>query len=228
MPVVTTPAVKLFTEADRLDQELYTQSLTVQASTFIINDLTAPYRGEDFESVLLNLFLSLGYARRGMMEDALVEARKVDSKLASINNQYPADEKNVYKEDAFVRWLMGMMYEAEPGSANLNDAYVSYRKAVELYEEDYRTNYGVGTPSLLKEDYLRLARWMGGDDWKSARKSIGDLPFKTLEDRGKLATLVFIHFNGKSPVKVESSITSPPSGRSYCEIGLSYVPGASF
>ena len=203
----------LLTEAENLDQELYTKSLTVQAATFIVNDLAAPYRGEDFESVMINLFLALAYVKSGSVEDALVETRKVDAKLTAINSRYPEDEKNVYKEDAFARWLMGMMYETDPSSANLNDAFIAYRKALDLYESDYGSDYLVGPPDSLKSNYLSLARWMGTAEFKEATRKYGKIPYLSIDQKKKLSKLIFIHFNGKSPVKVERSITSPlPDG----------------
>lgn len=208
-----TTSRKALTEAELLDQDLYTRSLTRQATTFIINDLVAPYRGEDFESVMLNLLLALAYLQEGSVEDALVEARKVDKKLEAINSQYPKGKKNTYKEDAFVRWLMGMLYEIDPTSANLNDAFISYRKALNIYKNDYHTDYALGPPELLKKQYLRLAEWMGGEEFREAKHRVGDVKYMLQKDKDKRSTLTFIHFNGKSPIKVEKSITAPlPDG----------------
>ena len=55
-------AIAAFTEAEELITELYTISLSQEATTFVVNDNAAPYRGEDFESVMVNLFLALSYA----------------------------------------------------------------------------------------------------------------------------------------------------------------------
>ena len=208
-----TASRKTLTQAEKLDQELYTRSLTRQATTFIINDLVAPYRGEDFESVMLNLLLALAYLQEGSVADALVEARKVDKKLEAINSQYPEGKKNTYKEDAFVRWLMGMLYEIEPTSANLNDAFISCRKALNIYMNDYRTDYNLGPPALLVQQYLRLAEWMGGEEFREAKRRFTDVKYMSQKAKHKRSTLTFIHFNGKSPVKVEKSITAPlPDG----------------
>lgn len=208
-----TTSRKTLTEAEILDEELYTKSLTRQATTFIINDLVAPYRGEDFESVMLNLLLALAYLEEGSVEDALVEARKVDKKLEAINSQHPKGKKNAYKEDAFVRWLMGMLYEIDPTSANLNDAFISYRKALNIYRKDYVTDYMLGPSVLLKKQYLRLAEWMGEEEFREAKRWFSDIKYVSQKDKEKRSTLTFVHFNGKSPVKVEKSITAPlPDG----------------
>jgi hypothetical protein len=204
----------VLSDAELLDEELYTKSITRQAATFVINDLVAPYRGEDYESVMLNLVLALAYLQEGSVEDALVEARRVDKKLEAINSQYAEDKKNIYKEDAFVRWLMGMLYEIDPTSANLNDAFISYRRALEIYENDYQRNYGTDTPLLLKQQYLSLAAWMGGDEFRRAKSRFTGVACLPQKDKKEISTLTFIHFNGKSPIKVEKSIASPlPDGQ---------------
>ncbi|MGD8531636.1 MAG: hypothetical protein PVG97_11695, partial [Syntrophobacterales bacterium] len=104
-------AIQAFTAAEQLMEELYTISISREATTFLINDNTAPYRGEDFESVMVNLFLALSYANLSKIEDALVEARKIDSKLATINLQYDDEHQNAYREDPFARMLIGIFYE---------------------------------------------------------------------------------------------------------------------
>ena len=55
-------AIQAFTAAEQLMEELYTISVTGEATTFLISDNTAPYRGEDFESVMVNPFLAPSYA----------------------------------------------------------------------------------------------------------------------------------------------------------------------
>ena len=92
-----------------------------------------------------------------MLVWALVEARKVDNKLNIINSRYAKDKKNVYKEDAFIRFLMGVLYEADGED---NDAFISYRKAEEIYRTDYRQNYGVSPPVILIQNLLSSAKAM--------------------------------------------------------------------
>ena len=121
-------------KAEAILDELYTRSVSKQAASFVINDNTIPYRGEDFEDAMVNLFLALNYAGQGLMEDALVEARQVDNELNIINSRYDDASKNVYSEDAFIRFLMGVLYEAND---EINDAFISYRKAEEIYRTDY-------------------------------------------------------------------------------------------
>ena len=114
--------------AERRIDDLYTQSVTSHAGAMLTNDNTLPYEGEDYEKVFINVIGALNYVYLGQWDDALVEARKVDHKLNVLNDRY--DKKNVYKEDAFARYLSGILYE---GRGEWNDAFISYRKAYETY-----------------------------------------------------------------------------------------------
>ncbi|MCP4649975.1 MAG: hypothetical protein GY853_07860 [PVC group bacterium] len=206
-------SIDTFEEAKRKSDELYTKSISKIAATWVVNDYAAPYHGEDFEHILINLFQSLNYALLGNYEDALVEARDVDSKLNAINSQYDNEQKNVYKEDAFVRLLMGMFYEASGTKDDLNDAFISYRKAVEVYNKDYADNYNLLAPKLLKENLLTTARYMGLTDYGKYKLKYPGAKLVNLSVKQKQGEIYLIQYNGISPVKEEVSLPVPmPQG----------------
>jgi hypothetical protein len=200
-----------FSKAESIMEELYTKSLSKEAASFLISDLTISYRGEDFERAMVNLFMALNYVGLGSWEDALVEARKVDSKLMVINSQYDEEKRNVYKEDGFIRFLMGALYEAE---GEMNDAFISYRKAEEIYRTDYVPNYGVCPPSFLIEDLLISASAMGFyDEMAEIQREYPQVEPISFEDKTELAEVFFIHYNGLGPEKVEEHFLVPmPDG----------------
>jgi hypothetical protein len=205
-------AIEAFTEAERLMENLYTISLINEATTWVINDNMAPYRGEDFESVMVNLFLALSYANLGQVENALVEVRKIDSKLAAINLQYDEAHKNAYQEDPFARLLMGILYEMGRTSGDLNDAYISYYLAMKGYESEY-SRYGTAFPRVLAENALSLAEFMGEKQLQLMRRSLPHLSHPSLAERRELAEVYCFHFNGRAPVKMEEQIFLPlPDG----------------
>ena len=88
-----------FEAADRLTEELYTKSLSAGALSFIVNDGVVAYSGSDYESVYLNYFKALNYLALGELEEAGVEARRVDEKLRYFSDLY--EEKTVFREDGF-------------------------------------------------------------------------------------------------------------------------------
>ena len=198
-------------KAEQLMDELYTRSISKQTASFLINDNTIPYRGEDFESAMVNLFMALNYVGLGLRDEALVEARKVDNKLNIINSRFAKDKKNVYKEDAFIRFLMGVLYEADGED---NDAFISYRKAEEIYRTDYKQNYGVSPPVLLIENLLSSAKAMDFQvELMEIQKQYSGVPFMAPAKKKEMAEIYLIHYNGLGPEKVEKRWVVPfPDG----------------
>jgi hypothetical protein len=200
-----------FSRAESIMDELFTKSLSKEAASFLISDNTVPYRGEDFERAMANLFMALNYAALSAWDDSLVEARKVDSKLTVINASYDEDKKNVYKEDGFIRFLMGTLYEA---GGELNDAFISYRKAEEIYRDDYLPNYGVRPPEFLIQSLLTAAKGMGFyQEMEEIQSKYPRVVFGNPSEKRGMAEVFFIHYNGIGPEKVEDSfITTMPDG----------------
>jgi hypothetical protein len=198
-------------KAEGIMDELYTKSISKEAASFLINDNTVPYSGEDFENALVNLFMALNYTAAGMREDALVEARKVDNKLNVINSQYDDDKKNVYDEDAFIRFLMGVLYEA---GGEVNDAFISYRKAEEIYRTDYADNYGLSAPPLLIENLLSSGKELSfNEEIAEIQAAYPGVTYMDPAGKKEMAEIYFIHYNGMGPEKVEKRWIVPmPDG----------------
>ena len=200
-----------FSMAESIMERLYTKSISREASSFIINDNTIPYEGEDFEKVLINLFMAINYVELGRLDDALVEARKVDNKLNVLNSRYEDDKKNVYREDPFVRFLMGVIYE---DVGEINDAFISYRMADTIYRTDYLPNYGVSSPRFLLEKLICSAKAMGFDE--ELNEAVREHPAATLSEplcKKDMAEIYFIHYNGLGPEKIERFLLIPiPDG----------------
>lgn len=198
-----------FHEAEALGEKLWTESISRQAISLVSSDLVIQYAGEDFERALINLFSALSYLQLGEYDEALVECRRLDTLLSGYNAEY--EDKNVYKEDAFGRYISGLIHEA---AGELDDAYIDYYKAYGIYSNDYSASYATGPPSFLAEDLYRLARKV--DRLDEAKRLLPDSvtaicrPGSIPADFGKV---VLIHLNGKSPVKEEQRIVVPtPSG----------------
>ena len=192
-----------FFAAERLIQDLYTKSVSLAAASFVINDNLLPYEGEDFEKALINVFLALNYAEQGQGDEALVEARKVDLKLREISRQY--EGKNTYTEDAFIRYIAGVLYES---SGEINDAFISYRNSYETYKT-YLTNYGTRAPSFLLDDLVRTATLMAFTEEAATYTEAGGKRFdRKAKPQGSLVVVCYV---GKGPVKqqVTSKVSIP-------------------
>jgi len=195
-----------FEAAERRLDELFTRSVSGEVGAFLSNDNTLPYRGEDYEAVVVNIYRALNYVMLGQKDEALVEARKVDLKLDLINRAYAPGEKNVYKEDAFARYLMGVLYEQGGTRDDLNDAYISNRLAASIYEKDFARHYSVDVPDTLKVNLLTTARFMGREELERARQKFPNVPLLEPELKREQGELYFVHYAGRAPDKVEDAI----------------------
>ena len=135
---------RLLLEADKLVDDLYTTSVSKSAASMVVNDSVQDYSGEDYEKVTIHTMLALSFLREGDLKSALIEARKINSRLNEINQTY--DKKNRYSEDAFARYLAGMIYEAE---GNWDAAIIDYRKAEEAYGAAYSSHFNTPVPRDL-------------------------------------------------------------------------------
>jgi len=186
-----------FEKAKRLSRQLFTKSVTTEASTLLVSDNMRPYYGEDFERAMVNIFSSLNYVMLGQQDEALVEARQADQLLKTLQTNYGF--KNVYKEDAFVRYLMGMLYE---NSGETNDAFISYKQALNAYKQ-YVKDYGVTTPKELINDALRAGDALGmSDDVQDIRNTYKGM--ESTQAQAGYGELVVLDYNGFSPEKIDS------------------------
>jgi uncharacterized protein len=205
-------SVRAFENAKRIHQRLYTVSVSNYASTWLVNDNRAPYRGEDFERVLLNVFQSLNFAAMGRWEEALVEARDADERLRLMRNQRIPGQVDGFWEDAFVRMLMGMIHQSLGGRERINDAFISYQKSWAGYRSEFYKKSGVSVPTILKKRWLETASLLGWEDRLPA-----EVAGAGVEDvdhpLGASARLVVVYYQGLSPIKRQVSIPVPlPNG----------------
>lgn len=126
----------------------------------LTNPMTEPYKGEDFEKVTIHYYMALNYFQLGMPNEALVEAKRINLKLYELNEKYN-NNKNKYSEDAFSQILQGLLYEA---TGDINNAFIAYRNAEEIYSRNGGNFFGTPMPEQLKKDLLRTAWQMGFRD----------------------------------------------------------------
>ncbi len=166
-------ASSILLAADRLSDVQRGTDLGQQAGAMLTSDLALEFRGADYEKVFINYALAASYAAAGNIEDAVVEARRVNEKLLEFNDRY-GDNPNRYTDDAFIRYFMGVLYEMD---GDIDDALISYRLAMAAYDSVYSRDYGFSAPERLRSDAMRLADAIGYqsllDTYSSQWPSIG-------------------------------------------------------
>jgi len=193
-----------FHKAEQLAETLWTKSLSRNAASFLTSDYLIKYPGEDYERVMIHLMSAIGYLQSGELDEALVECRRLDSLLSLYNTKY--EKKNVYKEDAFARYLSGILNEDD---GEQDDAFIDYLLAARAYLE-YDRAYGTHMPESLQEDLQRMAVAVGRiEDAESVMKHFPGHRWSTRADTGGKGKIVFILFIGNAPEKVEDRIYIP-------------------
>lgn len=190
---------RAFARAEEYAEELRTTDVSDVAVSFLVNDYAIEYKGEDFEKVLIHPFKALNYLALGEPQEALVECRALNNRLVEINEKY--EQSNVYNEDAFARYLSGIIYESE---GNLNDALVDYRLAATAFLK-YEDSYGTPFPASLRSSLLRASEAQGReglhDEYGKRWPEVTWIPYREMREMGEV---VLVLENGQAPVKEEN------------------------
>ncbi len=188
-----------FEEAYILGQD-FRRSYGDEALSLLINPTVTEYQGEPFELLMIHYYKAMNFIQLGDMDAALVECRRLNIGLNALGDRYRSE--NRYRRDAFIHNLMGIIYDA---SGDHNNAFIAYRNALEIYEDDYARLFGLEVPEQLKRDLLRSAYRVGFTDQVrlyEERFGMSYVPVRS-PDAGEL---VFFWQNGLGPVKDELNI----------------------
>ncbi len=154
---------EVFESAELRIEELYTKSISREAFALITTDNLLPYRGLPYEVQFVHYYRALNYLDLGQLDEALVEARKANFKLAEYAEKTAEDAEagdGALRQDAFLHYFTGLLYQA---AGDGNDALVSYRNAAQLYAT-YESEYGQSAPASLWENFYATALRLGSSE----------------------------------------------------------------
>ena len=192
-------------EAERLIEEAYTKSITADFLSYILNDNTKDYPGEDFEDIYINIFNALNYYKRGDLSGALVEIRK----LSAANGKLDMLARKYEYKDPNSGASLEELTKREANSAELpkgkkvdfNNSALARYLAVLFYLAD-----GKNDSARIEYEQLQMAFLTNRNVYKNPIPKIAaqlnNVP------KGK-AMLNIIAFSGLSPVKEEEIISYP-------------------
>lgn len=192
--------------------ETYSKDLGSEALALVTNPMMKPYKAEDFESVMIHFYKALNYLNLKNNEDAIVECRRIDLVLQQMAEKFKTEGKK-YRRDAFAHNLMGIIYES---AGNSNDAFIAYRNALEIYEQDYIPLFGTQVPDQLKKDLIRIAYNLGFGSEQEFYERKFNLTYDPKLDASK-GSLVAFWLNGQGPIKAEWSLNLTNTG---CNAGF--------
>mgnify|MGYP003574954383 CR=1 FL=1 len=185
-------------------------------SAKLTNPMAVPYKGEDFEKVTIHYYKALNYFHLGLPNEALVEAKRINIKLYQLNEKYKSN-KNKYSEDAFSQILQGILYES---TGDINNAFIAYRNAEEIYSRNGGNFFGVPMPEQLKQDLMRTAMSMGfTQEYNDYTKKYGALQQASSKPSGE--AIIFWE-NGLGPAKDQIVLSLAGAGGWYYASYIDY------
>ncbi|MEQ1554633.1 MAG: hypothetical protein ABL929_10665 [Ferruginibacter sp.] len=165
----------------------------------LLNPMHQTYLGEDHEQFMMHYYKALNYANIGNTEDAVVEARRITLSANTQNNKYK-NKDNRYSNDAFALNLQGIIYEM---ADDINNAFISYRNAADIYIKNNNEYYGVKIPLQLQKDVLRTATILGFEVEQNQYKNEHNTSFiDTINNNGEV--IIFLE-EGQAPIKEEKN-----------------------
>jgi len=187
---------QIFEVAKQEIEQLYGISITENLAALAINETLRGYEGDRYEQLLLHAYMAMNYIQLGQLDGARVEMLQANVKMMEWGDEP--------EEDAFLRYLEGIIYES---LGELDSALISYRKAYTAYKE--KGGYQYLAASLgLKKDLLRLLAWQGlWSEYKSYKKEFNMVDYKPVKASKKMGELVVILNNGLAPIRNEAVIS---------------------
>lgn len=189
-------------------------------ASLLTNDNARPYEGRPYERVFLHQYQAFNYLAAGDLPGALVEVRRANqvqvealhANEARVDKAQREAEGRGFDLSAYERffspmdlaagrvktgfqnaatfYLSGLLYEA---SGSLNDAYIDYRKALELVPDN----------PYLQKDVVRTGLAAGLDDARRLARQLGPVQVAPRKDEGEL--VVYVE-EGFVPIKQPLSI----------------------
>jgi hypothetical protein len=215
-------SIPYFRKADYFVED-YERNYTQTIASFLTNKNIITYQGEDFEKVLIHYYGALNYLMLGNLDEALIEAKRMLLKMQKNTDKYKSNNK--YKRDALAHNLLGIIYDAK---REYNDAFIAYKNAYEVYNEDYLKMFGTPIPNQLKKDIIRTAYLSGFPDEQNFFENKFAMKFsKDFDLLGN--SIIFFWNNGLGPIKDQNSINFSilPYGNGWVQI-VNHDLGFSF
>lgn len=178
-------STKVFLKAyDMVEIKDYT-SLSKVTGSLLFNEGMMQYKGEDFEKVLVNVYLAINFLMMDQLESAQVEARRINQIL----EKFRLEAKRPYEQNPFARYLSAILWEA---GRSWDSMYIDYK-----FTHDISPNF-----PPLREDLIWAARRANRPDelrkWQQLWPET-KIP-KERGDKG-YGELVFIYQAGQGPQK---------------------------
>jgi hypothetical protein len=202
-------STQLLQEGEQAIEEAFTKSVTMEIGSYLLNDKTKEYDGEDYEDIYINVFNALNYYHNNDVESALVEIRRMNEKLQFLAAKYGEITNNLQAkalEDG------GEVPPNPESSSQFSDSALARYLGLLFYRGE-----GYDDDARIDQDQLKVAFANASNVYTHPLPSSieGELDIPP----GK-ARLNVIGFGGLSPIKQEKAVRIPLPGYRYVKIAL--------
>ncbi|MCU0821173.1 MAG: hypothetical protein MUC95_01710 [Spirochaetes bacterium] len=179
---------KILLGAAELSEKIAT-SISKGAAALLLNETKTNYKGEDFEKVLIHMYLGINFLMLDNPDGARVEFKKINDLLRDIEQTAGRE----YKQNIMAKYLTGIAFELIADLQNdENDrefAYVEYKQIHEL-----APNF-----ELVQGDLQRLAKKL--DDQEDFNKWVRKFQEK-IKIPKNAGEFIMIYHAGQGAIKV--------------------------
>ncbi len=131
-------STRAFLKAEELTDVKDYHSLSRVTGSLLTSATMIQYKGENYEKVLINAMLAINFLMQGKLDEARVEARKLNDKLY----KFRFEGKKNYDQNPFAFYLAALIEEAQ---RDWDTAYIDFKRVYEL-------NPGL---DYIREDLIR-------------------------------------------------------------------------
>lgn len=114
-----------FMAADKLVDFNDYLSLSKLGASLLLNEGMVQYKGDSFEKIMINVYLALCFLQLGDVNEAAVEARRLNQRLMQLSENGEKD----FNRSFFARYLSAMIWEEID---NFDSAYLDYKFAYKI------------------------------------------------------------------------------------------------
>lgn len=201
---------KALGEAERAIELAVTKSVSLEASTYLVNDTMQEYPGEDYEDIYLNVFNALNYWKKGSTEGALVEVRRIDNKIKFLSTRYGTAITNSQK--SVMEKSSEIPYDPEAATVKFSNSALGQYLGMLFYRSEDKLD-----DARINRDQVKLA--FANQPHMYAFPLPSSLQDELNIPAGK-ARLNVLCFTGPGPVKVQETIRLRVTNSNWMKIAL--------
>ena len=118
-------STEVFLKAADIAQIKDYTSISHLTSSLLISERETRYKGNDFEKILIHVYLAINFMLLGKQDSALVETRRINEML----EKFRQDGKRDYGQNIMAKYLSAILWEMDK---KWDDAYIDYKAAYAL------------------------------------------------------------------------------------------------